>query len=151
MVGTGDNRAIAAVSISQATRNAPDGGNADTGQVVYFSVGKTLPKVFDDLPPIDQCLELGGSTKVFKEIAAFSNALETDYGLKKFVFSTCLLTLSVVSIRFHECTNVLMRTSTLIHSFSRCNPQSGDIGRYAACVPLAPLVPGFIVAIIGFR
>jgi len=108
MVGTGDNRAIAAVSISQATRNAPDGGNADTGQIVYFSVGKTLPKVFDDLPSIDQCLELGGSTKVFKEIAAFSNILQTDYSLKKFIFSTCLLTPSVIAIRFHERTNVLM-------------------------------------------
>ena len=107
MVSTIDGRAISAVAIGQAAGNAPDGCDTDTRKIMNFAVGESLFKIFNDLPSIYKRLELGWSTEVLKEIAAFIDAPEADDGLIKGVFGACLLAFGVVSIGFHRCISVL--------------------------------------------
>jgi len=104
-----DSCTIATESIGQATRDAPDSRNTDTGEVVNPAIGQALFKVFHNLPAIHERLEFGGRAQIPEEIATFIHASEADNGLEERVFGARLLSLAVVSVGLHSCINVLTR------------------------------------------
>jgi len=102
-----ESRAIPTKAIRQAAGDAPDGGDADASKVVDLSVGEVLFEVFNDLPTVEEGLELGWSAEVLEEITAFIDAFQADNGLEERVFGACLLAFGVVSVRFHLCSNAV--------------------------------------------
>ena len=109
LVCTFDCGLVTAIAVCQKPRYAANGRYTHACQLVDLTVGQALLQVFNDLPTIDECLELGRSAKVLEEVAAFNGRLEADDCLEKGVLCLGLLALCVGSIRFHGCINVLTR------------------------------------------
>ena len=80
--GSVDGGLVAAGAVGQATSYATDGCYADAGQVMNFSIGEVLLKIFDDLPPVDQRLKFGGRTQIIKEVAHFSRVSQRQQSLE---------------------------------------------------------------------
>jgi hypothetical protein len=69
---------IATESVAQESRNTADSCDADTSQVMDASIGQALLEQLDDLPAVDQCLELGRRTQIPEKSTAFLDVPETD-------------------------------------------------------------------------
>ena len=54
-----DGGRVAAKSITQESRNPTDCGDADPRHIVNTAIGEILLQQADDLPAINQCLQLG--------------------------------------------------------------------------------------------
>lgn len=53
-----DSGRVAAKPVTQESRNPADRGDADSRQVVNPAVGEVFLQKADDLPAIDECLQL---------------------------------------------------------------------------------------------
>jgi len=92
---------VATEAISEETRNPANGRHADASQVVNLAVGETLLEQLNDLPAINQRLQLGRSTQIAKKIAALGGCLEAYHRAKQGILGCSLLALRVLSVRFH--------------------------------------------------
>jgi hypothetical protein len=68
---------------------------------VNTAIREILLQQTNDLPAIDQCLQLGWRAQVFEKIATFSCALQADHRFEKGIFVAFALSGCVVSIGFH--------------------------------------------------
>lgn len=103
---------VAAGAVAQTAGDPSNGGDADAGEVMNFPVWEIFLQILNHLPAIDQRLQLGRCTQVFKKTADFSGIAQGDQGSKQGVFCSLLLSSGFVSIRFHElyqCINALVR------------------------------------------
>lgn len=93
---------VAAESIAQVTCNPADGCDAHPGQVVYAPVREVLLQESHDLPPVNQCLELGRCAQVLEKIATVRRCLQTHHGIEQRVLIALALAVSFVAIGFHS-------------------------------------------------
>ena len=98
---------VAAETVRQKSRDSSNGRHTDAREIVNFSIGQTLLKVFDDLPSVDESLEFCGRAQILEEISALLDRLEAHQGLEERVLRSGLLALGLVTVRFHECNSVL--------------------------------------------
>lgn len=67
---------VAAEAIGETACDPADGGDAHPGQIVDSAIGKVLLQQLDDLPPVDECLQLRGRTQILEEISALVNVIQ---------------------------------------------------------------------------
>ena len=109
VMGAADRSAVAAEAVGQESGNTTDGSNTDPRQVVDLPVGQTLFQIGNNLPTIDERLQFRGCAEVLEEIAALVDVCQADDRLKERVFGARLLTVGIVSVRFHNRISVLTR------------------------------------------
>ena len=126
LLGTFDGGLVTTETVGEESRDPPDRGHTDTGEVVDLSVGEILLQVFHHLPAIDERLKFGRRAQILEEITAFLKALEAVDGFEQGALGIGLLTAAIVTIGLHECTSVLMRyyTST---STTNTQPQKVSV------------------------
>ena len=94
-------------SIPEKSRNPADCGDADPCHIWNTAIGEILLEQTNDLPAIDQCLQLGRRAKVFEKIATFSCALQADHRFEKGILVAFALAGCVVPIGFHDFESVI--------------------------------------------
>jgi hypothetical protein len=99
---------ITARAIDQAASNPTDRRNANASKVVNFSIGQIFLEILNDLPAVNQRLELCRGAKIFKKTTYFLGISHCGECPDEGRFGTFLLTVCFVSIRLHVCTNVIV-------------------------------------------
>ena len=99
---------ITARAIDQAASNPTDRRNANASKVVNLSIGQVFLEILNDLPSVNQRLELCRGAKILKKTADFLAVSHCGKRPDEGLFCTLLLTVCFVSIRFHSCTNVIV-------------------------------------------
>lgn len=87
--------------VAQESRDATDRGDADACQIVDTTIGKILLQKADDLPAIDQCLQLRWCAQVFEKATTFGRILQASHSFKKCIFIAGFLIGGVMTIWFH--------------------------------------------------
>ncbi len=103
-----DRSRVAAKSVTEEARYPADRGDANAGQIVDAAIGESFLQKANDVPAIDQCLQLRGGAQVFEEVTAFGQVLKPVHRFKKGIFIAFPLADSVVSVGFHTRTNVIV-------------------------------------------
>ena len=67
---------VAAETVREESRDAPDRRHTDASEIVNFSIGQTLFEIFYDLPSVDEGLEFCRRAQVFEEISALLDVLD---------------------------------------------------------------------------
>ena len=108
MGGSAYCRLITARAIDQAASDPTDRRNADASKVVNLSIGQVFLEVLNDLPSIDESLELCRGAKILKKTADFLGISHCGEGPEERLFGTLLLAVCFVTVRFHSCTTVIV-------------------------------------------
>ncbi len=112
---------VAAKSIAQETRYPTDRRDTNAGHVVDAAIGEILLQIANDLPAIDQRLQLRWRAQVLEKFTTFLNVLETVHRAKKGIFVAFLLADSVVAVGFHDLVLIYVGTNVLTHYYTNTN------------------------------
>ena len=110
-----DGGSIAAEPIAQETRYPADRRDTHAGHIVDAAIGKFLLQKTNDLPAIDQCLQLRRRAQVLEKVTNFLNILQAVHCAEKGIFVAFLLAGGIVSVRFHGLAMVCMCANVLTH------------------------------------
>jgi hypothetical protein len=114
---------VAAIAVSEKTRDTPDGSNAYSGQFVNLAVRFAFAQQFDDPPAVRERLQFGRRAQIAKKTPALIDGAKCQHRPVQRFFTLARLCLGCRSV-FHWSRTINVLMHYYINTPWQCNPRS---------------------------